>query len=46
MASLIELNRHHAFLEMRPEFPRPDFYKKLFRECGMDADDIPTRPTQ
>ncbi len=36
--------RHHAFLEMRPDFPRPDFYKKLFRECGLDADDVPTWP--
>jgi uncharacterized protein (DUF169 family) len=36
--------RLHAFLEMRPDFPRPDFYKKLFRECGLDADDIPTWP--
>jgi uncharacterized protein (DUF169 family) len=34
--------RHHAFLEMQSDFPRPDFYKKLFRECGLDADDIPT----
>ncbi|MBN1568611.1 MAG: DUF169 domain-containing protein [Acidobacteria bacterium] len=38
--------RHHAFLEMRPDFPRPEFYKKLFRECGLDADDIPTWPVQ
>jgi uncharacterized protein (DUF169 family) len=37
--------RHHAFLEMRPDFPRPDFYKRLFRECGLDADDVPTWPT-
>ncbi len=37
--------RHHAFLEMRPDFPRPDFYKKLFRECGLEGSDIPTWPT-
>lgn len=37
--------RNHAFLEMRPDFPRPDFYKRLFRECGLDADDVPTWPT-
>jgi uncharacterized protein (DUF169 family) len=37
--------RHHAFWEMRPDFPRPDFYKNFFRECGLDADDIPTWPT-
>jgi len=36
--------RHHAFLEMRPDFPRPDFYKRLFRECGLDAEDVPTWP--
>jgi uncharacterized protein (DUF169 family) len=38
--------QHHAFLEMRPDFPRPEFYKNLFRECGLDADDIPTWPTR
>jgi hypothetical protein len=37
--------RHQAFWEMRPDFPRPEFYKKFFRECGLDADDIPTWPT-
>lgn len=37
--------RHHAFLEMRSDFPRPDFYKNFFRACGLDADDIPTWPT-
>lgn len=31
--------RHHSFLEMRPDFPRPEFYKKLFRKIGLDADD-------
>jgi uncharacterized protein (DUF169 family) len=34
--------KYHAFLEMRPDFPRPDFYKNLYRECGLDADDIRT----
>jgi uncharacterized protein (DUF169 family) len=38
--------KHHAFLEMCPDFPRPDFYKRLFRECGLDADDIPTWPVR
>ena len=38
--------RHHTFLEMRPDFPRPDFYKRLFRECGLDADDVPTWPVK
>jgi uncharacterized protein (DUF169 family) len=33
-----------AFLEMRPDFPRPDFYKRLFREVGLDADDKATWP--
>lgn len=36
---------HHAFLEMRPDFPRPEFYKKLYRECGLKGDDNPTWPT-
>jgi uncharacterized protein (DUF169 family) len=36
--------KHHAFWEMRPDFPRPDFYKRLFRECGLEGDDIPTWP--
>lgn len=31
--------RYNSFWEMRPDFPRPDFYKRLFRECGLDADD-------
>lgn len=38
--------KYRAFLEMRPDFPRPDFYKRLFRECGLDADDIPTWPAR
>jgi len=38
--------RHHAFLEMRPDFPRPDFYKNFFRQCGLDADDVPTWPVR
>jgi uncharacterized protein (DUF169 family) len=36
--------RHRAFWEMRPDFVRPDFYKRLYRECGLEADDIPTWP--
>ena len=36
--------RDHSFHEMRPDFPRPDFYKRLYRECGLDADDEPTWP--
>jgi len=38
--------RQNAFLEMRPDFPRPEFYKRLFRECGLDADDVPTWPVR
>jgi uncharacterized protein (DUF169 family) len=34
--------RYHSFLEMRPDFPRPEFYKRLYRECGLDAGDVPT----
>jgi hypothetical protein len=33
--------QHHAFGEMRLDFPMPEFYKNPFRECGLDADDIP-----
>ncbi len=36
--------RDHAFLEIRGDFPRPDFYKRLFRECGLDADDTAVWP--
>ena len=36
--------KHNAFLEMRPDFPRPDFYKRLFRESGLEGNDIPTWP--
>jgi uncharacterized protein (DUF169 family) len=36
--------RYYSFLEMRPDFPRPDFYKRLYRECGLYADDVPTWP--
>jgi len=36
--------RYSSFLEMRNDFPRPDFYKRLYRECGLDADDKPTWP--
>jgi uncharacterized protein (DUF169 family) len=34
--------RYDPFLEISPNFPRPDFYKRLYRECGLDADDVPT----
>jgi uncharacterized protein (DUF169 family) len=34
--------RQDPFLELSPDFPRPDFYKRLYRECGLDADDVPT----
>jgi uncharacterized protein (DUF169 family) len=37
-------HRYHSFLEMRPDFPRPEFYKRLYRECGLDGDDKPTWP--
>ena len=36
--------RNYAFLEFNVDFPRPQFYKDLYRECGLDADDIPTWP--
>jgi hypothetical protein len=36
--------RHDAFFEFPADFPRPEFYKELFRECGLDADDVPTWP--
>jgi len=36
--------RDHAFLEIRGDFPRPDCYKRLFRECGLDADDTAVWP--
>jgi uncharacterized protein (DUF169 family) len=36
--------RDSAFWEMRFDFPRPDFYKRLYRECGLDADDKPEWP--
>ncbi len=37
-------HKHGAFIELRSDFARPDFYKNLFRECGLDADDKPTWP--
>jgi hypothetical protein len=36
--------RYYPFLEFNADFPRPQFYKDLYRECGLDADDIPTWP--
>jgi uncharacterized protein (DUF169 family) len=35
-----------SFWEMRPDFPRPEFYKNLYRECGLDADDEATWPEE
>ena len=32
-------HRHGAFIEFRSDFSRPDFYRNLFRECGLYADD-------
>ncbi len=37
-------HKHAPFLEIRGDFARPDFYKRLFHECGLDADDKPTWP--
>lgn len=34
--------RYNPFMEINADFPRPDFYKRLYRECGLDADDVPT----
>ncbi len=25
-----------SFMEMKPDFPRPEFYEKLFKSCGLD----------
>jgi uncharacterized protein (DUF169 family) len=36
--------RDHALLETRSDFPRPDFYKRLYREVGLDGNDTPTWP--
>jgi uncharacterized protein (DUF169 family) len=36
--------RQNMLWETRPDFPRPEFYKKLFRECGLDASDTLTWP--
>jgi len=32
--------KRHDFLEIRPDFPRPQFYKRLFKVCGLDAFDL------
>jgi uncharacterized protein (DUF169 family) len=37
-------HKHGAFMELGADFSRPDFYKRLFRECGLDADDKLTWP--
>jgi hypothetical protein len=36
--------RYNALWEVMHDFPRPDFYKKFYRECGLEADDVPTWP--
>ena len=28
-----------AHLLLRPDFPRPDFYKQLFKKWGLDTED-------
>jgi uncharacterized protein (DUF169 family) len=38
--------RHNALWEIMPDFPRPDFYKKFYRECGLKGDDVPTWPAR
>lgn len=35
--------RDHAFMEICPDFPRPSFYRQLFRASGLDADDLESR---
>jgi uncharacterized protein (DUF169 family) len=37
-------HKHGAFIEFRSDFSRPDFYRNLFRECGLYADDRLTWP--
>lgn len=32
-------HKHGAFIEFRSDHSRPDFYRSLFRECGLYADD-------
>jgi hypothetical protein len=36
--------RYNALREVMPDFPRPDFYRKFYRECGLEADVVPTWP--
>ena len=38
--------RHNALWEVMPDFPRPDFYKRFFKECGLEFDDTPTWPAR
>lgn len=33
-------HKHGAFIEFRSDHSRPDFYRNLFRECGLYADDM------
>jgi uncharacterized protein (DUF169 family) len=35
----IKLGYTHLNMEMRPDFPQPEFYKELFRMWGLDAPD-------
>lgn len=32
-------HKHGSFIEFRSDHSRPEFYRKLFQECGLDADD-------
>ena len=34
--------KHYPFLEIATDHTRPQFYKDLFQECGLDADDVAT----
>jgi len=35
----IKLGYTHFTMEMRPDFPRPEFYKELFRMWGLDVEE-------
>jgi uncharacterized protein (DUF169 family) len=36
------LYKYYSLWETKPDFARPEFYKNLYREWGLDADDVPT----
>jgi len=36
----IKLGYTHLAMEMRPDFPQPEFYKELFRMWGLDVEDL------